>query len=105
MDVLTCLDRLAARPALECGNFPPSPQFGAALNNWRYSAVAAIELSGMMPDCQSDDDLGEALDHFWSLLYGGVVSREEWVETMMEVVQRARQRVIGSPRLPQTSAR
>src|SRR5262245_10959706 len=48
--------------------------------------TAAAVISGELGDCESLDDLHKAIEHFGSLLAGGVVSVSEWTDEARAVI-------------------
>ncbi len=48
--------------------------------------TAAVVLSGLMADCENDSDLVRAVEHFESLLFGEIVTVDDWTDTAEKVI-------------------
>lgn len=101
MNVTTALNLLKRRSlANRAEVFPLRSCSTMPVDAWPLAALAAVALTGWLPDAADDRDLDEALDHFQSLFIGGVIGRDEWADEIVSVSAEARQQKNDLPECP-----
>ena len=90
MDIAAAYRLLARRSVANRAEVFPLRPGSMACDPWPFAAAAAVALTGWLEDCEGDADLDDALRQFESLFYGGIVSREQWAKTIVEVAAAAR---------------
>lgn len=73
------------RPELVCELTHTDPEMARLM--WSVCAVALVSLSGMIDDCETMDDLIEAVSHGESLLVAGVITLDDVREEGADVVE------------------
>lgn len=59
---------------------------GSDCDLWPEAMTAAVALSGMLDDAQSDDDLIEGVRHFVALYEAGIFTAEQWTAETDSVI-------------------
>ena len=75
-------DRILDRYAMAGGAAVPCE---SELEFRAEALTAALELSGCGEQARSEQEIREALDHFRTLVRGGVIDRQAWLERTMEI--------------------
>lgn len=86
MEILTALEMFERRPLESREDVLDVSVSIHGGDAWSEAATAAVMLAGFLDDALTDADLDEGCAHFQSLHSAGIISTDQWRETIDEVI-------------------